>query len=76
MASIIVDRMFIVVKNGRRLCQDNLLRKFANFGTFPECVKVYKSYGWAEKTADKIGGKIVILDAESYMDASGDVIKV
>jgi len=65
----------IVVKNGMRLCKDNLLRKFANFGTFTECVKIYKSYVWAEKAANKIGGEIVILDADSYMDASGDVIK-
>lgn len=35
--------------NGKRLCKDGSFRDFACFGSFPECVKVYRSFGWAEK---------------------------
>lgn len=67
--------MLVVVRDGRRLCQDGYLREFANFGTFPECVKEYRKRGWAERKAKEIGGQVVEIYRGQSMDASGNIIK-
>lgn len=65
--------MIVIVKNGYRLCSDNRWRSFANFGTYPECVKEYRSLGWAKKKAKKIGGTVVELKEGETMDACGRI---
>lgn len=72
------ERIMIVVAkvmNGKnyRLCQDNLWREWAHFGTFPECVKEYVSRGWAEKAAKKKKGFVIELKKGEAMDAFGRV---
>ena len=44
---LIVDENLAAV-----LCQDGKFRRFANFGTYPECIKVYRSLGWAKRKQD------------------------
>ena len=44
--------MIFVVKDGMRLCKDKRWREFANFGTFKECVKIYRSRGAAVRLAN------------------------
>lgn len=43
------------------LCKDNLWRIFVHYGTFPECVRVYRVRGFAERKARKLGGRVVEL---------------
>lgn len=68
--------MIVIVKNGHRLCSDNRWREFANFGTYPECVKEYRSLGWAQKKAKKIGGTVVELKEGETMDACGQIFHI
>src|SRR4051812_20452700 len=65
--------MILVIKGDYRLCQDNNWRSFANFGTYPECVKVYKSIYAARKKAKKLKGLVVKIPDGMSVDASGDV---
>lgn len=59
---------------GSRLCKDGKWRAFANFGTFPECVKIYREKGWAMRRIAQIGnGFVLSLTAGWVMDASGKV---
>lgn len=44
------------------LCNDNLWRIFVHYGTFPECVRVYRVRGFAERKARKLGGMVVKLE--------------
>ena len=44
---------WVVTERGNRLCKDGKWREFACFGTYPECVKVFKCEGWAMKAAEK-----------------------
>ena len=66
----------IINKNGDRFCKDRKWRDFALFGTFPSCVKFYKSHKWALKIAKKIGGQVIYLPEGFEMDASGKIYKV
>ena len=65
--------IYIINDAGMRLCQDNKWRSFANFGTFPECVKVYRRLCAAETKANKIKGKVVQLSAGMEVDAVGKI---
>jgi hypothetical protein len=57
-----------------RLCKDGCFRHFAYFGTYPECVKIYRVRGWAIRRAQKHLKKIVIrLPDGAIMDASGRI---
>lgn len=60
-----------------RLCQDGKLREFACFGTFPECVKIYRREGNAMNAADKYldyeGWEIRGVHEGERMDAAGNV---
>jgi len=60
-----------------RLCKDNKWREFAMFGTYPTCVKIFKSRGWAEKAAERFAinheWKMVALGKGESMDASGRI---
>jgi len=64
-------------ENGDRLCQDFKWRHHAPFGTYPECVKVYRYMGNARKTARRFNvngkNKIIGLDEDQTMDASGNI---
>ena len=68
--------MILVINNSNyRLCQDNKWRDFANFGNYPECVKIYKRISSAFKKAEKIKGLVVMIDDPSAtVDASGIVM--
>lgn len=82
--------MHIIMRaDGKRLCQDGFWRDFASFGTFPECVKVYRQQGRATSKAKSlnahalytkrtnpsvIAGIHVVTVPPSYsMDASGRI---
>ena len=61
--------MFLILNNdGMRYCQDGFWRDFAHFGTYPECVKEYRTRGWAENKAKKIKGKILEILPGQGMD--------
>lgn len=34
--------MIFIIWDGKRLCKDNCYREFANFGTFKECVRIFR----------------------------------
>lgn len=64
--------------DGARLCQDKRFRNFAYFGTFPECVKFYRSEGWAKRAQNsmkKQGISTIIqsLKKGDEMDATGNI---
>lgn len=40
-------------KTGERLCKDKRWRTLAFFGTFPTCVKIYKTRGYAKRIANQ-----------------------
>lgn len=59
---------------GSRLCKDGKWRAFANFGTYPECVKRYRQKGWALRRIAQIrNGFVLSLTGGWTMDASGNV---
>lgn len=70
--------VYIIVhcKNGARLCQDGLIREFANLGSTTSCVKVYRRVGAATACVDKLNRgqsgtfRVVPLD-NIDMDATG-----
>lgn len=64
--------ILIINATGARLCQDNCWRSFANFGTYPECVKEYRSLGHAFRRAKRIKGRVVLIE-DGTIDASGVV---
>ena len=73
--------MWVVLhpETGARLCKDNKWRRFAMFGTYSSCVKIYKRQGNAQNKANRVrvNGKTQIkrvFDDES-MDASGKISK-
>lgn len=72
-------------ETGARLCQDNRWRTFANFGTFPSCVKEY-SYPRAALNAgaryrgtpagfDQTLARVVHLHAGDSMDSAGNIVR-
>lgn len=70
-------------KTGARLCKDGKLRTFANFGTYKECVKIYKLWGFASNAVRKLNRsydekrfKVLGLSKGEVMDASGKIEKV
>lgn len=40
-------------QSGMRYCTDGKYREHATFGSFPGCVKLYKSRGWALRIAQR-----------------------
>lgn len=68
-------RYYIIDKaTGARLCKDGKWRTFANFGTFKENVRVYRSKGWAlRKIKDQGNGHLLSLADGWTMDAGGKV---
>lgn len=65
--------MVLIVKDNMRLCNDGRFRQFANFGTFKECVKVYRSVSAATKKAKEVSGSAVSIPAGHTVDACGSV---
>ena len=70
--------MFFVIvhsQTGQRLCQDGQWRTFANFGTYPSCVRVYRRKASVIRRARQTQQAAVYgLPAGMVMDASGAVI--
>lgn len=65
--------MIVIINDeGLRLCCDNRWRSFANFGSYKECVKTYKTVGSAKKTAKKVQGKIAQIPSDSKISRSVD----
>ena len=58
-----------------RLCKDGKLRWTALFGSYPSCVKQYRSLGHAKRRAKQIGGEVVQIPKGFEMDCSGLVIQ-
>lgn len=67
--------ILIINANQARLCQDNCWRSFANFGTYPECVKEYRSLGHAKNKAKKVKGFVVLIPKDFEVDAVGTVFE-
>jgi hypothetical protein len=65
--------ILIINEHGFRLCQDNRWRLIAHFGTKPECVKQYKSVGWARRKARRIKGIVVRIPSGVLVEAAGTV---
>lgn len=69
--------MFVITKiiDGKnyRLCQDGTWRWFANFGTYPECVKEYRVRGFALRMAKRVKGKVLEIPPDLVMDAAGNL---
>ena len=63
--------IIITDPEGRRLCRDGLVRGFAPWGTYPICVKTYKSKAWAFRRAREIGGYALEIPEDVTMDATG-----
>lgn len=57
----------------RRLCQDHRWRGHANFGSYKECVKEYKSRGHALRAARHIKGTVFGVPSGATVDASGEL---
>lgn len=78
-------KIVVCPATGRRLCQDNRWRSFANFGTYRECVKVFKYLKPALKAGKRYrlsaakqtdtNAKVVHLYDGDSMDASGKVVR-
>jgi hypothetical protein len=67
--------IFVINRFGLRYCRDGKLRNFAMFGTYRECIKIYRTIGWAIKQAAEIDGCVVQLPKSHEMDASGEITK-
>ena len=67
--------MILIIKDGRRLCNDNCWRSFAMFGSMPGCVKVYQQAGRARTQAARIGGKVAVIPPGMAVEAGGSVIE-
>lgn len=78
-------QIVVCPETGRRLCQDNKWREFANFGTYPECVKLFKYPQAALKAGaryrikpaqpgDTLNIIVYLYDGDS-MDASGRIYR-
>ena len=74
---------FVLVheNTGYRYCQDGFFRGFANWGTFPECVKVYRRKGNAVAVQTRLLNKgcpvtVITLRPGDEMDASGRITRV
>lgn len=73
----------VTCKHSARLCRDGKFRHSAFFGTFPECVKLYKKRGWAEKKHSELkrrGINTIIIELgqkgniKITMDSTGNII--
>ena len=57
-----------------RYCQDKYWRSFAHYGTYPECVKEYKTKSGAIRQAKRIksANYVAFIPANIIINASGD----
>ena len=65
--------ILIIDSQGRRYCRDKRWRKFAHFGDWPQCVRVYKYIGAAHKQAACIGGSVVRVPTPPWPDERREV---
>lgn len=56
-----------------RLCKDDSWRSFANYGTYPECVKEYRSLSFAKKNAIQKKALVVEVNKDVEIDACGRI---
>ena len=68
---LIIDR-----ESTARYCQDGKFRYFACFGTYPECVKVYKTLGHAFVAAKQWNSRVVDIPDNMRVEAGGTVIEL
>ena len=70
-----MNMRYIVIRkcDQARLCKDGNFRTLAFFGTYPECVKIYKRRGWIERRIKKSAGdcEIASITDGQAMDARG-----
>lgn len=72
------NKYIIVDNDGRRMCKDKKFRDIACFGSYPECVKIYKQRKSAENIQNAFNQfnhnvKIVVMMGNQTMDASGNI---
>lgn len=68
--------MYLIVnRDGQRLCQDKCWRGHANFGTYLECVREYKSLAAARQRAKKVGGQLLRVPDGYSVNAAGAVFR-
>jgi hypothetical protein len=71
--------IIIIDDTGNRWCGDNRWRKFANYGSYRECVKTYKTVGSAKITAKRHKARIVAIpsndEVRRSIEAQGKVIE-
>ena len=75
--------MFVLtdIDTGARLCEDAKFRTFACFGTYPECVKVYRQRGWAlRRQKDLFNFRLIDTEVKEIkdgqvMDATGSIVE-
>lgn len=68
----------ILKANGGILCKDKRFRSFVNFGTPKWACKFFKSKGWANRCAERMGLKeweIVLMYEGDSIDATGHVTR-
>jgi hypothetical protein len=70
-----MNNLVLVVFKDSRLCKDGFFRKFAMFGTLPECVKTYKSVGAARNVAKLRGARVSVVPEGMRVEAGGIVIE-
>ncbi len=68
---LVSNGTFLIVKGMFRLCQDNKWRAFCHFGTYKECVKEYRSLGFAKRKAKRVGGRVVRIPEGVTVEAGG-----
>ena len=73
---------YIIVSDltGDRFCKDEAFRSFALFGTFPSCVKIYRTMGWATNMQKlllmhNVETTIIPIHDGDVMDASGRITR-
>lgn len=67
--------MILIETSGNRYCKDGKFRSFASFGTFHECVKIYKCLGHAKRIAKRHNANIIVIPKGMSIDASGLIIE-
>lgn len=65
--------LIIYHEDGRRLCKDGYWRDFANFGDYPDCVKVYRNKPRARRRALDRKARLADIPDGFSVDACGRV---
>jgi hypothetical protein len=67
--------LIIEKENTKRLCKDGYFRDFAMFGSFKDCVKIYKTLGHAFHRAKEMSARVVNIPDHMKLEWSGTIIE-